>query len=93
MFRIAIGGLSTESCTFSPLPTRMADFTLHRGEAFLNRYPFLEEFEAEFVPLMWARALPGGSIEAETYQHIKSECVSFGSSCARLLRIFWMITE
>lgn len=73
MFRIAICGLSTESCTFSPLPTRMADFTLHRGEAFLNRYPFLDMFDAEFVPLMWARALPGGSIEAETYQHIKSE--------------------
>ncbi len=73
MLRIAIGGLSTESCTFSPLPTRLTDFTLNRGGVFLNRYPFLSEFDAEFVPLMWARALPGGSIEAETYQQIKDE--------------------
>ncbi len=71
--RIAIGGISTESCTFSPLPTRMDDFTLHRGESFINRYPFLKEFDAEFVPLMWARALPGGSVEASVYQQIKDE--------------------
>ncbi len=71
--RIAIGGIATESCTFSPLPTRLDDFTLHRGEAFLNRYPFLDELDAEFVPLLWARALPGGSVEASAYQQIKDE--------------------
>jgi microcystin degradation protein MlrC len=71
--RIVIGGIATESCTFSPLPTRLDDFTLHRGETFLHRYPFLEEFDAEFVPLMWARALPGGSVEADTYRQIKEE--------------------
>jgi microcystin degradation protein MlrC len=71
--RIVIGGIATESCTFSPLPTRLDDFTLHRGEAFLNRYPFLGAFDAEFVPLMWARALPGGSVEADTYRQIKAE--------------------
>jgi microcystin degradation protein MlrC len=71
--RIAIGGISTENCTFSPLLTRREDFTLHRGEAFLHRYPFLSKFDAEFVPLLWARALPGGSIEAALYQEIKAE--------------------
>lgn len=74
--RIAIGGISTENCTFSPLPTRIDDFTLYRGEAFLNRYPFLDQFDAEFVPLMWARALPGGSIEAKVYGQIKEEFLS-----------------
>src|SRR5215207_973294 len=71
--RIAIGGISTESCTFSPLPTRLTDFTLNRGESFLDRYPFLSELDAEFVPLMWARALPGGSVEADTYRQIRDE--------------------
>src|SRR5690606_7106943 len=34
---------------------------------------FLSEFDAEFVPLIWARALPGGSVEASAYQQIKAE--------------------
>src|SRR5215207_145401 len=59
MVRIVIGGIATESCTFSTLPTRLDDFTLNRGDVFFNRYPFLNELDAEFVPLMWARALPG----------------------------------
>lgn len=71
--RIAIAGISTESSTFSPLPTRIDDFTLNRGDSFLNRYPFLEEFDAEFVRLLWARALPGGSVEASAYDQIKTE--------------------
>lgn len=40
--RIAIGGIAHESCTFSPLPMRLADFTVLRGAALLGRYPFLE---------------------------------------------------
>lgn len=74
--RIAIGGISTESCTFSPLPTRLEDFTLHRGDAFLDRYPFLNQFDAEFVPLLWARALPGGSVESTIYQQIRDEFIT-----------------
>jgi microcystin degradation protein MlrC len=73
MARIVIGGIATESCTFSTLPTRLDDFMLNRGDAFLNRYPFLNELDAEFIPLMWARALPGGSVEASVYQQIKDE--------------------
>ena len=71
--RIAIGGIATESCTFSPLPTRLDDFTIQRGPAFLDRYPFLGEFNAEFVPLLRARALPGGSVDPAAYQAIKAE--------------------
>lgn len=74
--RIAIGGISTESCTFSPLLTQRDDFTLHRGTAFLNRYPFLNEFDAEFVPLMWARALPGGSVQSGVYRQIRDEFIT-----------------
>lgn len=71
--RIALGGLATESCTFSPLPTRLEDFTVQRGSAFLDRYPFLDQWDAEFIPLLRARAIPGGSIETHAYQTLKDE--------------------
>lgn len=74
--RIAIAGIYTESCTFSPLPSSAVDFTLHRGDAFLNRYPFLDDYDAEFVPMVWARALPGGSVEADLYQQIKADVLN-----------------
>lgn len=56
MIRIAIGGLAHESCTFSPLPMSLADFTVLRGAALQARYPFLlgcwpgEKKEAPFTP-------------------------------------------
>lgn len=73
--RIALGGIAIESCTFSPLPSRMADFTARRGAEFLDRYPFLAEYagRAEFVPLLYARALPGGSVEPDVYAALKAE--------------------
>ncbi|MEZ4589809.1 MAG: M81 family metallopeptidase [Chloroflexota bacterium] len=40
--RLAIGGIAHESCTFSPLPMRLTEFTVLRGAALLARYPFLE---------------------------------------------------
>jgi len=57
--RIALAGISTESCTFSPLPTRAQDFMLLRGDDYFKRYPFLKDFDATFVPLLFARAMPG----------------------------------
>jgi microcystin degradation protein MlrC len=73
--RIAMGGIAIESCTFSPLPSRLEDFTVRRGAEFLDRYPFLEEHagRAEFVPLLYARALPGGSVEPAAYATLKTE--------------------
>lgn len=71
--RIAMGGIAIESCTFSPLPSRLEDFTLQCGEAMLSRYPFLETYtsRADFVALQYARAIPGGPVVAEAYAHMK----------------------
>ncbi|MGV1004947.1 MAG: M81 family metallopeptidase [Candidatus Nanopelagicales bacterium] len=72
--RIAIGGISSESCTFSPCPTTIADFTISRDREFFDRYPFLSQllpFDA--VGLLRARALPGGPVEASAYDQIKAE--------------------
>jgi microcystin degradation protein MlrC len=72
--RIAIGGIATESCTFSPLPTRYGDFTVLRGLDLLNRYPFLDQFEGvAWMPTLRARALPGGSVEMSAYHQLKAE--------------------
>jgi microcystin degradation protein MlrC len=73
MFRIAIGGIHTESCTFSPLPTRLTDFTLRRGDTLLGAYPYLKKFEAEYIPTLYARAMPGGSVEEGAYAALKGE--------------------
>jgi microcystin degradation protein MlrC len=53
------------------------EFTVLRGEAMMERYaPFRANFaEAEFVPIIHARSIPGGSVEYEFYQAIKSELI------------------
>lgn len=75
--RIAIVGIAIECCTFSPLLSRLEDFLIQRGDEFLDRYPFLAEWpDVEFVPLLRARSMPGGSVEASAYATIKAEALS-----------------
>lgn len=74
--RIAIGGIATESCTFSTLPTRLDDFRISRetDETFTDLYPFLDKYpDVDFVGTVSAKALPGGPVEAAAYDAIKSE--------------------
>ncbi len=72
--RIAMGGIATESCTFSPLLTQLDYFQVLREAAMLTNYPFLSEFpQATFIPTLHARAIPGGSVERQAYDHLKGE--------------------
>jgi microcystin degradation protein MlrC len=72
--KIGIGGLSIESCTFSPLLSREEDFTILRGTNLLESYPFLQSYQdVSNVPLLYARALPGGPVEAHFYERVKKE--------------------
>lgn len=77
MQRIAIVGIATESCTFSPLSIERMDFAVHRGEEMWPRYPFLAEasFTAgtDWLPLIRARALPGGRVLRSVYESLKEE--------------------
>jgi microcystin degradation protein MlrC len=74
--RIAVGGLAVECCTFSPLRTQLDDFTVHRGTALLDLYPFLQAYpDVTFVPLVRARATPGGAVDAATYAAFKEEFI------------------
>ena len=73
--RIAFGGIATESCTFSPWPTQLADFVVKRGaEIFAqDRYSFFNIFPATFLPTLYAYALPGGPVVREAYYQLKHE--------------------
>src|SRR5437868_3539572 len=72
--RIAIGGIHIESSTFSPHRSAERDFTVTRAEALLSRYDALPA-GCEWIPLVHARALPGGAVERDFYETIKRELV------------------
>ncbi len=77
--KIAIGGIATESCTFSVLSTKLEDFRIIRPNTddFANLYPFLKEYEdIEFVGTLSAKALPGGPVEPSAYETIQNELLS-----------------
>lgn len=72
--RIAIGGFHTECCTFSPLVATRDDFLVMRGAELRSAYPFFDAVAGlETVPLVRARALPGGRVERAFYEEIKAE--------------------
>src|SRR6476661_8239161 len=70
--RVAIGGIAIESSTFSPHRSRAADFTVVRGSALLAKYDALPS-TVDWIPLVHARALPGGAVERAFYDSIKTE--------------------
>ncbi|MEV4089924.1 M81 family metallopeptidase, partial [Nonomuraea fuscirosea] len=76
--RIAVCGIHIESSTFSPHLSGTADFEVTRGRALLDRYDWLGDDWAagvEWVPLVHARALPGGAVEPAAYDAWRAEIV------------------
>ncbi len=76
--RVAICGIWIESSTFSPAKTNIDDFTIRRGAENYQSYPFLAEDTplrnaAEWVPLLRARAIPGGIVTHDTYEMLTQE--------------------
>jgi microcystin degradation protein MlrC len=73
--RIAFGGIHTECSTYSRIRSRVQDFRVFRGEALAQSpaFQFLKRYSHEFVPLLHARAVPGGPIERATYEQFKGE--------------------
>ena len=72
-----IAGLSCECCTFSPAITRGDDFVVLDGEALRRCYPFLEaQADVDVVPLIRARAIPGGSIDPGFYDDFKARLLA-----------------
>ncbi|MFI1334501.1 M81 family metallopeptidase [Streptomyces sp. NPDC020845] len=78
--RIGIGGVCAPSSTFSPHRTGYDDFRVTRGAELWDRYPWARPDgelggPVEWVPLVQAEAPPGGPVEPEAYDRLKSELV------------------
>lgn len=73
--RIAVGGIHTECSTSSPVLMQPDDFRVLRGEALLGAdyFSFLEADGVEHLPLLHARAVPGGPVARHTYEAFKAE--------------------
>jgi microcystin degradation protein MlrC len=75
--RIAVGGISNESCSFSPLPSGEDDFSWWYDQKLLSRYDFLADLQdVTTIPIVWARALPGGPVLPPVYERFKREFLS-----------------
>lgn len=73
--RIAVGGIHTECSTYSPVLMQMQDFRVLRGDDLLahDYFAFLGDYRVEFVPLLHARAIPGGPVARPVYDLLKAE--------------------
>lgn len=74
-FRIAVGGIHTECSTSSPVLMQPEDFRVLRGNDLLTAdyFSFLEGEGLEHLPLLHARAVPGGPVARHTYEAFKAE--------------------
>lgn len=78
--RVGIAGIAIESSTFSPHRSGIDAFTIRRGDELRGYHPFLAPGTdlgdaARWVPLMHARALPGGAVPEGDYVAMKHEIV------------------
>jgi microcystin degradation protein MlrC len=73
--RIAVGGIHTECSTSSPVLMKVEDFRVLRGSDLLEAeyFSFLHEDNIEHVPLLHARAVPGGPVSRAAYEAFKTE--------------------
>ncbi|MBT2495589.1 M81 family metallopeptidase [Microbacterium sp. ISL-59] len=74
--RIAIAGMAIESSTFSPHRAGERDFLRVEGEELITRYDSLRDGDmrgrAEWLPVYYARSIPGGAVLREVYDSIKT---------------------
>lgn len=77
-YKIAVGGIHIESSTFTPYISGEADFTMTRGDELLARYPWFSKYrnKVEMIPLVHARALPGGAVSRSFFENWFAEFIS-----------------
>ena len=73
--RIAVGGIHTECSTYSPVLMTEEDFRVLRGQTLLDAeyFSFMKAEGVEHLPLLHARAVPGGPVSRPTYDAFKAE--------------------
>ena len=73
--RIAVGGIHTECSTYSPVLMAVEDFRVLKDADLLGAeyFNFLKADGVEHLPLLHARAVPGGPVSRVAYEAFKSE--------------------
>jgi microcystin degradation protein MlrC len=73
--RIAFGGIQIECSTYGNILSRMEDFTVRRGQELADHRLFsvTKGYPHPFLPVFLASAVPGGRVERQTYDAIKTE--------------------
>ena len=73
---IAIGGISTECSSYSPLYQKESDFTSLDGQALLDLVDFpFNEYDLVAYPIFFNKSVPGGPIEGEYFEQIKDKFI------------------
>lgn len=83
-----------ESSTFTRHISTADDFEVTQGDSLLARYDWLDSQwgrNVEWIPVLHARALPGGVVEAAAYEGWKAEILSGLASAAPLDALFFDI--
>mgnify|MGYP001491847349 CR=1 FL=1 len=74
--KIAIGGISTECSSYSPLYQSKYDFKSIQGQALLDLVDFpFSEFDIKPYPLFFNKSVPGGPIEKEYFTQVKNQFI------------------
>src|SRR6478735_3971849 len=73
--RIAVGGLHTECSTYSPVLMNREDFRVLEGADLLaaEYFSFIGDSGIDHIPLLHARAVPGGPVSRAAYEAFKTE--------------------
>jgi microcystin degradation protein MlrC len=72
---VAFGGIQIECSTYSRILSRMEDFRVKRGRDLADDpfFSMLKKYPYPFRPTLLATAVPGGPVEAQTYERLKQE--------------------
>ena len=75
--RVAIGGISTECSTYSPLYQNESDFVSLKGQTLLNLIDFtFDDYGIEIIPIFFNRSVPGGPIESQYFRETKDKFIA-----------------
>ena len=75
--KIAVGGISTECSTYSPLYQNESDFESLQGQDLLDLIDFpFDDYGIETYPVFFNKSVPGGPIESQYFRQTKDKFIA-----------------
>ena len=75
--KIAVGGISTECSTYSPLYQNESDFESLQGQDLLDLIDFpFDDYGIETYPIFFNKSVPGGPIESQYFRQTKNKFIA-----------------